>query len=407
MASRNNDSKYKFQAKTSMLPKPNTKMIIGLFVVVIALIAIWAVNSSRTNEVLADLNVPNISTSDSCKSDDCLLQLAKTSDNPSICELLNSTETQQKCFEQLATAHYEACEKVTDYDKRKECALSNAALADSVAPCQKLGLTEEDKRKCIISVDGCYYMNGTGQDQCRALSKGNYSYCNGEFDCVLEYAIANKDETSCSGTTGISSQYACVSIVLGRSVCSELPVQAEKDYCYEIYSKETDNVALCREITEGTDYQWRCYANTAIRTGQASQCENVELLNRWTCYRNYSVSTNDVSGCKAIHDLATNAKIGCFLDIARVYGNPSACENINSSSQKGMCYQLAVYNHEQPVIAIENCYDVRDESWRNACYTEVAKYSGDGSICTKYIEGEQAQGICERRVQNLTIIIEE
>lgn len=395
--------------------KAQEKMIFiggGLALLVISLIGVWFLLQMPPEPPGPELPTLNITPTpqnetEECKTDDCLVELAWNEQNPTICELVDNETLQQDCFESLARIYFTACERVIDYEEKRECAFAHARKENSIRPCQRLGLENGDKRACILTIDSCYFEDEEEQPTCRALAWDDVSYCGHEPECVTTYANSTQNFTSCGEIEGLPNQYACVSLAKGESVCGELAGEFQIDYCHELYAKQSYQSSECAEIRPATEYEWRCFAYFAINEGDYEICDDVDLRERWTCYKNYSVETNDVNGCIAISEYAPTAKATCYFDLAMIYGNPEVCEEItDDAAQKGRCYSAAIYNPAQP-IPLENCHDVSDASWKNSCYGEVAKHTGDESICNIYIREEGERQLCIIRAQNMTIIVED
>jgi hypothetical protein len=348
-------------------------------------------------EPAGDILIPTITpvNATGCTSDACLTNLAEEEGNPTLCDLILNETRQQLCLEKIADVSFDACERMQDYGKRKSCAMAHAEEEQSIRPCQRLGLAEEDRDACIRSVDECYFEGAEDQPTCRALQHQDVSFCEGDTACVNIYAIQNGETDSCEAITDPAEQNACVGLVLGRSLCHELSLPSRQDYCYELYSKAT-NESYCGAITEGSDYEWRCHAYFAVTQQNASQCAATDLLGRWKCYRNYSAETGDLAGCRAIHLLAQTTRYNCLFDIVTLYSDPRACTEFVYASDRERCYSALIYQHRVP-IALESCALIELTAWRNACYSTVAVEQKNSSICA-YADTSTSKELCERRV---------
>lgn len=375
---------------------------LAAIVIALASIALLLPRSETPQPEIVPINItPPVLAPEECTDDECLLQLALQNQNPTICDLIAGNESEQRCYEQLAPTRFEACEKVTDYDKRKECAWANARLENSVRPCQHIGLTDEDRQACTLHIDECYYQNESERRTCHAISRSNVTYCENGQECVIQYARAKKDPYSCQQILGSGAvQYLCVSLATGVASCQDLSGEFERDYCYELYAKRTNQIGYCGNVrvTKDTDYQWRCYAYFAVREQDLALCNNVDLLRRWNCYTNYSLETGKTDGCVGIN-YAAYAKTSCFFDLAMMYGNPGVCEKITDAAEKSRCYAAVIYGYQRP-IALEYCHPVTVDSWKNACYGEVAKITGNVTICDTYVSNEGERQLCEQRALN-------
>ena len=392
---------YKYNPQPEGGALPGKRIMIGAGIVLVVVVAVVFLLGGRATEFIPELVIPTITPPEEaadCNTDACLMNLAQQENNPTLCDLILNETREQQCLESIASTSFDACEQILDYGKKVECAMTHAQLEQSIRPCQRLGLVEDDRRACIESVDPCYF-EPDGQNLCRALESGDVLKCEGEESCVTEYALQTGNHTSCGAIEELARQYTCVSLVMGEPVCDELAIERNRDYCYELYSKKSDQ-NHCDQITDGTEYERRCYSYFAILQSDSDICAQVDLAERWNCYRNYSAETGDIAGCQAIHQLAIHAYYGCIFDLALIHADPVACQDIDFAGERERCYSGSIYEHEQP-IDIEKCGQVTSEPWKNACYTEVAIENNDTSVCTMYIEAESSQGLCERRVQGI------
>lgn len=405
---------YKFVPSAQKPSVPAWTLGIGL-VAILVLLAIGAwflfrgpAPATPPPEIpILNITPPVRNETEECTSDACIMELANQQQNPTLCDLVQNETAQQECFVSMATLDLRACERVVEYETRKECTFAHARNEQSIRSCQRLGLTEGDKKACILTIDSCYYEEGMEQKLCYAVAQQNVSGCGGDMDCIIEYATTFQDPESCGGIAGLAEQYACVSWVRGESVCHDLPDEIKRNYCYELYATKSNQSTLCGAITaQGTatqdeDYQWRCYAYFAIQDGNYIACNSVDLLNRWNCYLNYSLESEDIEGCRAIHEFALITKYNCYFNLATNTANPGVCEDITYAADKERCYSAVIYNPKRS-IQLGYCAAVLDKAWREACYNTVAKETQDPSICTTYIEGLGEQQLCQRRVAGIT-----
>jgi hypothetical protein len=107
---------------------------------------------------------------------------------------------------------------------------------------------------------------------------------------------------------------------------------------------------------------------------------DIGLNELWACYRNYSLITGNLSGCQNIDELAITNQFQCVFEYAKKYGDPSACDLIESLSSRSTCYEGSIIYSNQN-LDWHHCSNVTNFIWQNKCYTEGAKITNNISIC--------------------------
>jgi len=337
--------------------------------------------------------LPNISSPDEIPpecDEDCIIEMALNESDEELCEYILDDEKRQLCYEELSLYSLEACMEVEDYSVLKVCSIEHAKKMDSVEPCSFLN--ETDEKECILEVDPCYYMEESERRLCRAMAKENYSYCEGDVDCIFEYAEKTGTWDVCNELEKLYMQYACVSMAKGSEVCTEIPAGSTKELCLLEYAKRSNQSGVCEYIKETDVNSYDCFLYFAIKTGKWKFCNSLILDYRWSCLTNYSLVTGDIEGCKGIEKQAPISRKNCFSQYAIEYHNPSICEYIDDATVKYRCYYTSILL-EGAVIAPENCEDVAADQWRNKCYTNSAISNGDESICEN-IETAAERDLC-------------
>ncbi|MEM4360143.1 MAG: hypothetical protein QXT45_06405 [Candidatus Bilamarchaeaceae archaeon] len=311
--------------------------------------------------------------------------------NVSYCAQLENATLAERCYERWANESLEACIRLNG-DEKEACILLHANRTKDLTICE----LAENKTACRIVIEPCYAYIGSKRNLCLALSKNVVAYCEGEEDCIFNYSITKNDGNACEEIKGNTKRFACLSIIEDKNRCGELALGAEQDYCLELYATITNNKNICYGISKTSDYALRCFSYFAGLTRDPNFCVEggFELDELWRCYINYSLTTGDLEGCNRIHPLATTNRYTCYGQVAKVYGNPHACDYLNDSYTLGMrstCYEGSILGNKR--LNYTYCADVVVEKWRNKCYTEYAKMNNDPSVCD-YIPTTPERGTC-------------
>jgi hypothetical protein len=327
-------------------------------------------------------NVTNITNVTGQCDDQCLLDRAVQNKNFSDCQGISAEALEQDCYGQLSDVSLDACKALSDQAKRKACVTAFAVADDDIALCE---LLSEGKDECRLAADPCY--NAEDKTMCNVLRDNNPSLCGINSTCLLNYSVTKKNSTSCSLIQNTVAATACLSAVQYTDKCSDLSMQAEKDYCYQLFAVYANDYLTCTQITTNSAYALECYSVFAARLHNLSVCDRggFGLNERWACYTNYSLATGDLSGCEEIDELATTNQFRCSFEYAKKYGNPAACQIIGSLASRSTCYEGAIIYSNQN-LDWHFCDDVTSFDWRNKCYTESAKLYDDVSLCDNIAE---------------------
>ncbi|MFH1785927.1 MAG: hypothetical protein ABH842_05855 [Candidatus Micrarchaeota archaeon] len=322
--------------------------------------------------------------------DDCIYLNAINGNNYSAClPIMNSTITQM-CFEYFSNESLDACKLVTDMEKKKVCVTKFAMEDDNALLCDLL--LSEGYLECKVQVDPCYAE--LDQNLCHAVNENDPSKCKSNDECLLNYSVTNSDVDGCELISDEVISLACLSTTSDEDYCKTLTEGPKTEYCYQLYSVFEDDYSYCSKITnlEGP-YALDCYSNYAISEEDHIICNVLTLDQRWKCYTNYSLATGDLDGCEDIHLLADTNRFNCVFTYANKYGNPSACNILEDTSSKSVCYQGPIIYSPQN-LDWQYCEDVSNSDWSNKCFNEAAKLNQDISICN-YIAVDYAKEACK------------
>lgn len=323
-------------------------------------------------------------------TEQCLFEQAIEGDNHIPCLSLLNVTNSQLCFEHFSNNSIDACKLVTDEEKKKNCVTHFAVENKNPLLCDLLLLSGQ--LACKAEVDPCY--SEPEPSICLAVKTNNSSKCNSDDICLLNYSLTKHDASSCNSISIEVVSKACTYAITSNDLCAPFSQDSKRDYCYQLYSIYKNDSTSCSQIENlESTYALDCYSHFAVTTNDLEVCNALSLNQRWKCYRIYALTTGDLDGCSEIHTLATTNRFTCAFDFALKYGNPAACDVIESPSSKSVCYQGAIiYNATN--LDWHNCASVATVIWSNKCYNEAAKLSNDVSICDM-IEVGYAREACK------------
>lgn len=331
------------------------------------------------NGTAVDNNLTNNTVPDE-ESEEYLLGMAIASKDVAMCEEL--TTKKQDCYEALADDSEEACIKVEDYEKKKECILEHSEEKGSTILCKELN--EADEEECGMLIDPCYGTVSGERELCLALANEDYVYC-GDKDCLFEYVKQTKDAEACEVFEAPAETYACYSIVDDKNNCDELVFVAQQDYCYYLYGTLTDRSYYCAEISSDNVYAYMCYYEFSVKEGDYTYCLDLGDLNdRWECLKNYALATGDVVGCENIHELAEANYESCYFNYAIEHSLPEYCKKLQNPNSQDSCFAQSIQDMSKP-LPPENCANITDESWIDNCYKYSAWKNEDLTICEEIV----------------------
>ena len=178
-----------------------------------------------------------------------------------------------------------------------------------------------------------------------------------------------------------SVSLGCKSSISKSDQCSSL-TGAAADLCYQTYGILSSSSEICKMITPDGPYSTMCFSTVAANLKDPTICDHSGLAinNLWACYSNYSLSSGDIAGCSQIHTLASNSRFDCAFEFAKKFGDPSACDIIEQTGSRIVCYQgVLIYSPEN--LNVSTCHSVLNYNWMNKCYLESAKKYSNVSIC--------------------------
>lgn len=396
------EKKYKFKTED----EGNVVPLIGVLVVLIILVAgalyVIVTAGSGTDEppVVAPPQVNDTNTTVPANQtnttnvtqvcgDDCHYQNALMNESADECKMIENGTLMDICYEELSDVSLAACLEVREQSKKDYCVTAFAVSKDDIELCD---LLESARQSCMKAVDSC--IGSDDELLCRALKDSDPDECQSDTSCLLNYSMQKQDSSACSLIQNPVVATGCESAIKDTDKCDGLSLQSQRDYCYQIYAQYSDDYLVCTQISENSDYKLNCLSMFAVSEGNYTICTKgmLQLDDRWACYTNYSLASGDISGCEAIDKLASSNRFKCSFEYAKKYGDPSACQIIENLGTRSTCYEGSIiYSNEN--LDGQYCKDVTDFNWRNKCYNEAAKKSGDVSLCDE-IEESFARQAC-------------
>jgi len=181
------------------------------------------------------------------------------------------------------------------------------------------------------------------------------------YQSIFNYSSLEKKMNEalivCQKIANSKSKDYCIALIKGDfSICEDkLEEGLSKDTCYYSMANITKDISLCEKIS----YKDFCLA---VLTGDYEKCKMTN--NEDDCYKEIALLTKDFLGCERISDKKIfnicsaytkldvsfceefermNDKEYCYINIAKVKGNSSLCDTIQSD-KKEMCIAIADRN---------------------------------------------------------------
>ncbi len=351
----------------------------AVIVIVAFVLTLIYLTMVKKPEEQVTIQLPNITkTNVTICDDDCKLQKAVETRVFEDCEKIRDESKKQSCFAAIGNYSLQSCMAITNYENKKTCIVVHAAREDNITLC--INLNGDDRKSCITMIDGCHYKNETEKPLCEALAKSDYSLCQKDQNCLYNYVKQTMDIAACNDLDARYEKNACVSVALKKDECVNLPLADEMDACKLEYATKTNQSDECGYIRKDTIYAIDCYEYFARQSKNPKLCDGVELLKRWDCYRKYAKETGDLNGCIDIDQYAPISKEHCFIDIAKFYGNPQACEYLAfDPGSRPVCFRAGI--EDNTYLRHDKCANLTSDEWNIRCYTNAAKLEQNISVC--------------------------
>ncbi len=340
-------------------------MVIALAIVALALYLIPKSGSTNCSSILIGQS-----------KDNCILALATTTNNATLCSSLPSQSAQQ-CYVQIAqaTGRYQLCGNVSAYSQAQgdDCYMYFANKTNNVHICSyvsapsnyqcllKVAIDTQDASYCSAIYNGTQFTicnDSIGFD--KKLELANASYCsalNGTYSGteVLGLLGSVKGGSGASiGSIGTGSLYfsAYPNFTYSKSdICYYFLSQLGKSsYCNDINSTIVKDLCI---YSAGQSFNSTASANVTKANATNSSSYYASLLSQCSLAGNFTPTcTNSVLLSEALQTRNTTicSQLGslvsteCFDGLASKYQNQTYCSYISNSSQRYSC-TLEVYGN--------------------------------------------------------------
>lgn len=229
--------------------------------------------------------------------EDCLIKLAGSAKDDSICNQIQNKEILIECYHRVAlfTTNPAICNKINKIEGFSEyqdvfqdiCQIEVAALKKDLSMCTNLKTADP------MGKDICYKEV--------AVAKRSSEICNQIQDeetkqqCLI---LAAKDVSVCSQMEG-DNKDACLITVAGvsrdASICERVTF---KDQCYDLVGVTTKNAQMCNKIKD-TYVKEVCSTNVA-QALNSSLCDELPDHERELCH---ALNAKEVNTCNDIRNL--------------------------------------------------------------------------------------------------------
>ena len=224
---------------------------------------------------------------------ECLLQLAKTNRDSSICTVISPTYFKDRCYGVVAieTKDTSLCENLRQEDRyikkgRGWCITEIAKKTEDATICNDMPGSIILKELCWIEL---------------AVIQKDPTVCDVIIDSDALRTLCNVRATGALGD-----------VSLCETIEDNPPFNSHRGNCYIEAVRATGNDALC-EMVDGDSFRIHCYAGVAIILNDASYCE--QLADRppatiYQCYTKVAEELKDRTICNEIEDVLS--KDQCF-----------------------------------------------------------------------------------------------
>ncbi len=319
--------------------------------------------------------------------DRCNLGNATVQNFQTNCAQINNIAIKDECYGKFANQSFDACKMISNTQNKESCISAFAYREQSNEKCSELS-DSQAKNRCIAKVASC-----NGNTTCIAIAKNDLSVCEGEDSCIFEFSYKTRSNLSCTQISNTQMKAACTYATTNSDACTQLQYQVQRDSCYSLYGEKTKDISAC-QLIRGDRYLGTCFGAVAAQRNDATVCTNsgIGLEELWTCYTKAALETKNATICANIDILASNARFECAFESAKRLGDPSACQIITDLGPRIPCYQ-AILIHDPSKLDPTKCDLVTHPTYKNKCYTEAAKKTGDRNYCDK-IEGADERLSC-------------
>ncbi|MGV8085626.1 MAG: hypothetical protein ACP5N9_05230 [Candidatus Bilamarchaeum sp.] len=354
-------------------------------------------NLPTTNNTLNISNNTNNTNNQTQACDEmCLLTKAIADKSFDQCARLSSNVKQQ-CFMAISNISLDACTSLLDYPSKRSCVTHFATIRNSTSICDDLSVN--DRPSCKALADPCF--TSSTPLLCNAYRFSDPTKCQSDESCLLQYAESRSSEAACGLISNQPVSLGCKSGISHSNYCSSFS-GAQLDLCRQTYGIIGHYIGACQMISQD-EYKLACFSNLSVYLNDSSVCTSSGLMlnDLWVCYKIYALASQDISACEIIPDLADNGKFQCAFEFAKKFGDPSACQVIDTLSSRSVCYQGAIIYSAQ-TLNYNYCSRITNYGWMNRCYTESAKTYRNVGLCDMIDESAFRQSCVDAYNANQT-----
>ncbi|MDE1762087.1 MAG: hypothetical protein KGH59_01580 [Candidatus Micrarchaeota archaeon] len=285
--------------------------------------------------------------------DSCLISLAVSTHNQSICSTIQDQSSSQ-CYSSVAIATLSApiCSKAGNL--AASCVVQIANDTNDTSICSQASEPLSDR--CVYSI---------------AVRKGGIGFCTQilnsteqlECDSIISigYAAASRNPAPCANVTNSTNSTTTSAIITGAKLSSsgssaifnqlaflpELNISA-RDACYSTVASEQQNASLCAMV--GSDARSLCTYSASPATNSTSQ-QNFTAL---------------IGGCNKSGQYASSCRVYVTISEAVATDNATMCGTLSVPSSWN-CYSALAVKYKAPA----DCGYITNSSANNACLQQI------------------------------------
>lgn len=311
--------------------------------------------------------------------DNCILALAISTQNATLCSSLPS-QNAQECYVEIAqsTGRYQLCGNVSSYNREgaDQCYMYFANKTDNANICGYV--TSPDNYQCLfkiaINTRNASYCHGIHNSTqllicndsialSRNLAGANAGYCaalNGTYNGTDVLGLIGNVKVksgSSLGNTAADSMYFSAypnftysksdicyyffSTLGGRSYCQDINGTIVKYLCRSSFGQGFNFTSSINVTNNSTGINSSTSSNYTSLLAQCSLAGNFSSMCTTSALLSKALQTRNASICSQLPALVSTE---CFDSLASKYQNETYCSYIGNSSQKYSCI-LGVYGN--------------------------------------------------------------
>lgn len=350
--------------------------IIGLIVIILLVIALIIIffNSINTNKSqfnkCEDIVLNSYRTS-------CLMYLANTTENISICNSINSVDKNQ-CISNIATLKDNAnlCNLINNSTISSNCALNISIITENQIICNNL--SGSYKASCLYhfakldnfnNINNCKSItNISNQNICtnlfyynKMIKTKNQNYCSNVINqtnfTILYLMLNNKNQLFNLSTkkNNLNLSNIKINILNKTKKISSSIVElisnnvTPENFCYFKYAISSKNSFVCKStgylknICNNNFNKQKFNNKTNNFTEEINNCKqlvsyNLSSLCSVGIYTTYAIDTKNISICLKINNI--DERNICISNMAQKLNNLTYCNYLNNATIKSSCEQI-------------------------------------------------------------------